>query len=110
METLNFSNGIVKVGDIFASQWGYEQTNVTFYQVISLHGKQTVCVREIGAYSNYSSLKMTGTKKAKPGEFKGESLKRRVRTYSSVPCIEIESFETAYLSEAEEVLEFTTYY
>lgn len=63
MESLNFSNGIVKVGHVFVSQWGYEQTNVTFYQVISLHGKQTVCVREIGAYSNYSSLKMTGTKK-----------------------------------------------
>lgn len=35
-----------KVGDIFYSSWGYEQTNVEFYQVVEVKGKNII-VREI---------------------------------------------------------------
>lgn len=37
----------VKVGDIFSASWGYEQTNVDFFQVIALVGKTSVRVREV---------------------------------------------------------------
>lgn len=37
----------VKVGDIFESSWGYEQTNVNFFQVIALVGESSVRVREV---------------------------------------------------------------
>lgn len=37
----------VKVGDLFYSSWGYEQTNTTFFQVIELVGKKSVRVREV---------------------------------------------------------------
>ena len=37
----------VKVGDIFEMSWGYEQTNVDFFQVVSLCGEQSVRVREV---------------------------------------------------------------
>lgn len=37
----------VKVGDIFSTSWGYEQTNVNFFQVIALAGKSSVRVREV---------------------------------------------------------------
>ena len=37
----------VKVGDIFTASWGYDQTNVDFFQVIALCGKQSVRVREV---------------------------------------------------------------
>ncbi len=37
----------VKVGDLFCSSWGYEQTNTTFFQVIALVGKKSVRVREV---------------------------------------------------------------
>lgn len=37
----------VKVGDIFSASWGYEQTNVDFFQVIALVGKHSVRVREV---------------------------------------------------------------
>lgn len=40
----------VKVGDIFFASWGYEQTNVDFYQVVAKRG-QMVDVREIGLKS-----------------------------------------------------------
>lgn len=40
MKVLTFKNDTVSVGDVFVSSWGYEQTNVTFYQVLSVHGKK----------------------------------------------------------------------
>lgn len=40
----------VKVGDLFVSSWGYEQTNVDFYQCVETNGK-TFKIREIAAKS-----------------------------------------------------------
>lgn len=37
----------VRVGDIFEASWGYEQTNVDFFQVVELVGKTSVRVREV---------------------------------------------------------------
>ena len=37
----------VQVGDIFSSSWGWEQTNVDFFQVIALVGECSVRVREV---------------------------------------------------------------
>lgn len=38
----------VKVGDIFAASWGYDQTNVDFYEVIAIRGTCTVDIVKIG--------------------------------------------------------------
>ena len=37
----------VKVGDLFYTSWGYEQTNVDFFQVIALKGESSAIVREV---------------------------------------------------------------
>lgn len=37
----------VKVGDIFSMSWGYEQTNVDFFQVVKVCGETSVRVREV---------------------------------------------------------------
>jgi len=37
----------VSVGDIFKASWGYDQTNINFFQVIALVGKCSVRVREV---------------------------------------------------------------
>lgn len=37
----------VKVGDLFYTSWGYDQTNVEFFQVIALVGESSVRVREV---------------------------------------------------------------
>ncbi|EGU1162738.1 hypothetical protein IS582_003748 [Salmonella enterica] len=109
MEALTFNNGTVSVGDVFVSSWGYEQTNVNFYQVISVHGKKTVTVQEIRA-SVLLTRSMSGYKTPLLNYFCGEPLKRRVRDCYSVPAIEIESFEMAYKTQPEEKHEFTSYY
>lgn len=43
----------VHVGDIFFDVWGYDQTNVDFYQVVALKGKHTAVLREIGSRDEY---------------------------------------------------------
>lgn len=37
----------IKVGDFFKATWGYDQTNVDWFQVIALAGKSSVRVREV---------------------------------------------------------------
>lgn len=37
----------VKVGDIFSMSWGYDQTNVDFFQVVKVCGESSVRVREV---------------------------------------------------------------
>ena len=94
MKVLTFKNDTVSVGDVFVSSWGYEQTNVTFYQVLSVHGKKTVTVREIRANSEYTHS-MVGFKTP---DF-GDEL-----------AIKIEDFETAYKTLPEEKHRFSSYY
>lgn len=38
----------VKVGDIFRCSWGYDQTNIDYYQCVALIGDHMMEVREIG--------------------------------------------------------------
>ena len=42
----NFQHGL-QVGDILSASWGYNQTNVNFYEVTRVVGKATVEVREV---------------------------------------------------------------
>lgn len=39
---------VYKVGDILNNSWGYDQTNVEFFEVVALAGKSMVELREIG--------------------------------------------------------------
>lgn len=38
----------VKIGDLFVTSWGYEQTNVDYFQVVETKGEYMVKIREIG--------------------------------------------------------------
>ena len=40
----------LKVGDILNTSWGYDQTNVEFYQVIAVPTPHTVIVREVAQH------------------------------------------------------------
>lgn len=64
-----------KVGDIFRTSWGYDQTNVEFYEIVGLSGK-IATVREIGAESIEDGF-MSGTAIPLPGSYAGEA--KRVR-------------------------------
>lgn len=86
----------VKVGDIFVSTWGYEQTNVNFYQVVKATAK-TVTVREIrrstepgGAWGHYTAMPVKDA-------YCGEPMRRKIGHDSDRPSISISSFAYARL-------------
>lgn len=58
-----------KKGDIFYSSWGYDQTNVNFYQVIGTKGKQTLELKEIASSVVSSDGGPTTHVTAVPGKF-----------------------------------------
>ncbi|EHL4122597.1 hypothetical protein KDP41_004026 [Salmonella enterica subsp. diarizonae] len=101
MKVLTFKNDTVSVGDIFVSSWGYEQTNVTFYQVLSVH--------EIRANSEYTDS-MVGFKTPVLNDFTGECFKRQIKDFGDELAIKIEDFETAYKTLPEEKHRFSSYY
>ena len=45
----------VKVGDLFHSSWGYDQTNNDFFQVVALVGDSSVRVREVYRSEEHTS-------------------------------------------------------
>ena len=64
----------LEVGDVVATSWGYEQTNVEFYEVTALVGKRMVEIRRIAAHiveTNY----MQGNAAPKPGEYLGKPIR-----------------------------------
>jgi len=66
----------VRVGDIFVDTWGYDQTNVDFYQIVEKKGR-AVMVRPIAARSVKGSEGfMSDRRVAVPGNFKGEAAKK----------------------------------
>lgn len=74
----------VAVGDIFVDSWGYEQTNVDFYQVVAKPSPKTVIVREIACETVEDSMVSHGMAcDVRPvrDQFIGEEMKKRIDKY-----------------------------
>jgi hypothetical protein len=71
------------VGQILSSSWGYEQTNVDFYQVIKVSASQ-VTIKEIHSEHVSEDGFMTGKVMPLPNVFKEEEkeIRRKFRSYS----------------------------
>lgn len=98
-----------QVGDVLYSSWGYEQTNINFYQVVKATDK-TVWVREISKqieeeYNTYSNVVKPNT-----DDFISEVFRRKIQHYMSNPSIEINSFANASKITKETLLLETSYY
>lgn len=119
----------VKVGDVFSASWGYEQTNVDFFQVVALVGKHSVRVRHVcptllsekqGAMCadrvyaipqngemlpplSYSSVFIKDNEK---GDVK------RIETYSKdgTPCFKLSSFAWATKEKAPTASHYESWY
>jgi hypothetical protein len=73
----------LKVGDILSYSWGYDQTNVDFYEVLEVKGKRVVIVQEVGQKSAGGEGFMSG-KVVPNGNRIGQPL-RKVASGDSVP-------------------------
>jgi hypothetical protein len=56
-----------KVGDIYRTSWGYEQTNVEYFEIIEIKGKHAI-LREI-AQASEATGHMSGRCAPLPGQF-----------------------------------------
>lgn len=67
------------VGDILVSSWGYEQTNVDFYEVVKVVSAKTVELRPIESTCTPDAGvgAMTGKAVPQPGAYAGESFRKR---------------------------------
>lgn len=87
-----------KVGDVLVSSWGYDQTNIDFFQVVALKGAHQVVIRKIAGESvpGPGVAPMSGYVTARPGEFIGEEMVKRVQFDGSGGYVSMSSYASAY--------------
>lgn len=89
----------VQVGDLYVSSWGWEQTNIDFYQVVDKPSPATVIVRPIARKSTYRTCGYD-SEYCKPDKdnFIGEPSKFRLDNQGD---FKISSFQWARKTNAE---------
>ena len=67
----------LQVGDILYASWGYEQTNIDFYQIIALKGKSSVVLCKIAQINVEATGPMSEKVIAEKDSFVGEPFTKR---------------------------------
>lgn len=89
------ANHDVKSGDIFRCSWGYDQTNIDYYQIISVAGQMaTICA--IGCDSEETGF-MQGESVPRIDHFIGDPFKAKIQRFNldSEPYFTVNSFSNA---------------
>jgi len=84
-----------KPGTILYSSWGYEQTNIDFYQIIERKG-QFVTLQEIGSEKTYEEWGDRGRCKPDPKVLIGDPFRKKISQNAS---IRLTSYSFAQLYE-----------
>ena len=75
----------VKVGDVFYNSWGYEQTNIDFYEVVKLRGKTQIVLRAIASevveVLGFCSTKVKPVKGSWTKHYLGEEVVKTVKEF-----------------------------
>lgn len=108
----------IKVGDIFYMSWGYEQTNVDFFQVVALKGKTQVIIKEVrlasksekavSSMSRDVSFSTTATKLVENSVFVKDQEKgmiKKVCGNKENPYLNMTSYANAYKYNGQELYE-----
>ena len=85
----------VKPGDIFRCTWGYDQTNVEFFECTKVLSASYIEVCAIAADSEDTAF-MQGNCVPMRGTYCGEPMRKKVSMASGEPAIAIHSFANAY--------------
>ena len=90
------SNHGVVAGDVFRCSWGYDQTNIDYYEVIAVTGK-TATVCRIGCLSQEDGF-LQGESVPSLGAFIGKPFKKLIqkRSVDSEAFLTMNSFSTAF--------------
>ena len=89
----------MKQGDILVSSWGYEQTNVDFYEVVKVTAKTVTLIPierkvQLKGFMRYEATPI-------PGSGKGKAFRRRIIDCFDVPACGITSYAIARLWNGE---------
>jgi hypothetical protein len=89
------NHGVV-VGDVFRCSWGYDQTNIDYYEVIAITGK-TATICRIGCLSENTGW-LQGDSVPQLGAFIGKPKKKLIqkRSVDSEAYLTMNSFSTAF--------------
>lgn len=82
------------VGTVLVSSWGYDQTNIDFYEVTKATVK-TVMLRPISISKENGESWGTYTATPKRGEFTGDAFRVKVQDPHAQPWVKINSFAMA---------------
>jgi hypothetical protein len=74
----------LQLGDVLRASWGYDQTNIDYYQVVALVGESMVEVRAIGSLVTETTGFMQGKCVPCADSFTGPVLRRRVSEGNAV--------------------------
>lgn len=85
----------LEVGSVLRCSWGYDQTNIDYFEVTAIIGAKMVEVREISQESEETGF-MQGKCVPVPGNYVGQPMRKRVKEGNAV---QIHSFSNAYLVE-----------
>lgn len=86
------------VGDVLVSVWGFEQTNIDYYQVTQLVSKSFIEVAPIAQERTYETS-MSGDCTPVINQFVGEPIKRKVSMIGGKPYIKLDSYRSAHFEE-----------
>ena len=79
----------VKVGDVFYNSWGYEQTNIDFWQVTGLRGTTQIVLKAIGSERvktlGFCSEMVKPVKNAWTKHYDGEQITKTVKGTTEQP-------------------------
>lgn len=84
----------VNVGDIYVCSWGYEQTNVDYYKVMSVKNK-TVTLAAIGENRNYTGS-MIGTVTPNQNNISDTHITKRIQYTNNKPYFKMSNYSYAY--------------
>ncbi|HKH21551.1 MAG TPA: hypothetical protein VKB53_11840 [Gammaproteobacteria bacterium] len=69
----------LKVGDILVCSWGYDQTNIDYYEVVKVVGSSSVDIRELARESVCDGYNMACRYVPVPGRYIGDIMRKRVQ-------------------------------
>jgi hypothetical protein len=98
------NHGVV-VGDVFRCSWGYDQTNIDYYEVIAVTGKSaTIC--RIGCLSEETGF-LQGNSVPQLGAFIGKPKKKLIqkRSVDSEAYLTMNSYSTAFKMQPVAIIE-----
>ncbi len=79
----------LKIGSILYASWGYDQTNIDFYEVTRLIGRTTLELRELAQEATCDQHGLSGKTRPIPSQYISEPFKKRINIHGSVKINEV---------------------